>query len=195
MKQKTNLLLLVLLTLIAMPVFAQDEGGIDPTADKGFAMCFDYGHIFGKESIHTDNFSIDFGSNVIPGLFVGAGPLAYIGGYKHFFYGIGGCADVRYTAPFWKYRPYVDFRYEYAYDLEYKEGGSGWCYGFGVCLSKKYLLGIKFRTKSVEYTDKEYSTATQQSSFGNYTMRKTVSKDVTKTKNETSVMFHFGWMF
>ena len=194
---------------VALTYAQDDDGGEDPTADKGFAMCFDYGHVFGKEKIHTDNFSLSFGANVIPGLFVGAGPLAYIGGYDEMFYGVGGCADVRYTALFWKYRPYVDFRYAYAYDLEYEAGGSSWYYGLGICLKKKFLLGVQFNSQKVEYLDENVTYTTQQiTSSGprkgnskintkraaSYKTTKHSSWE-TKEKMETTPMLHFGWMF
>ena len=161
-----------------------NDGVNDPTGDTGFKMYFGYLHGFDNGS-HFDMFNFDFGANVISGLYVGAGPSAYVGGYDPFNWGIGGQLDVRYTAPFWSVRPYADFKFGYMYNFESELGffETGW--GVGVCLNKKILLGVHWLTTASNVdVEKKY-----------YNGRRTYTKTEEEKVTSTATCIHFGLMF
>ena len=199
------------------------DDDVSPLA-PGFAMGLDYMHGF-ADGTQSDIIGMNFGANIIPGLFLGVGPQISVGGYSPFSYGAGGQANLRYTVPFWNISPYVDYRFSYSYNFEIKDGGTGNCFGVGVCFSKKYYLGMLFSTTKVEYSytvsipyqTKEYYTVsvpyqTTETYYQNGRRRThTVTKyrserrsrNVTKyrdeertdTENVSTFLVHFGIMF
>ena len=136
----------------------------DNSGDKGFRMCFDYMHGFWDDNRNSDQLAFLFGANVIQGLYVGVGPL-FNGGYGNgmdFSCAAGGDFKVRYTAPYWNVRPYIEYDFRYIYNFDSEKGGIENGIGFGVCFAKKVFLGIQYsffnqdvvevKTKKVPYS-------------------------------------------
>ncbi len=129
----------------------------DNSGDKGFRMCFDYMHGFWDDNINSDQLAFLFGANVIQGLYVGLGPL-FSGGYGNgmdFSYSVGGDFKVRYTAPYWNVRPYVEYDFRYLYNFDADDGGIENGIGFGVCFSKKIFLGFQYSFYNAEVAEQK----------------------------------------
>lgn len=165
----------------------------NPVDDRGYAMSLDYLHGFCDGS-QSDIISMDFGANIISGLFLGAGPQVSVGGYSPFTYGMGGQVDLRYTATLWNVRPYINSRLTYSYNIKNEDGGFGLSFGAGACFAKKYFVGMQFSTTEVEYTyyetvsyqTKEYYTVSvpYKTTETYYKNGRKQTRTVTKYRNE-----------
>lgn len=137
MKKLVYLFVFISLVFCGNKTYAQKDD------DKGFAMSLDLLEGY-KDKCFSTSVGYDFGYRFIPGLYVGAGPMAafsYGQGQSAFL--VGGYTKVRYIVPIkFTIKPFADVRVGYSYNFKMEKGGMDYGFGLGATLTKNIRLGF-----------------------------------------------------
>lgn len=144
--------------ILAITLFMLTINSINAQSETGFATSGDI-MIGYKSKIVQTTLGYDFGYRVLPGLYIGAGPMAAVGfGNGNASFSAGGYGKVRYTLPIeFNIKPFIDGRAGYAHNFETKSGGLFYGAGLGLNISEHFCIGIICHMpKSSEITKERY---------------------------------------
>lgn len=145
---KRLFVILVACLAITSSIMAQEETGFGTSAD----LLIGY-----KNKTAQTILGYDFGYKLIPGLYLGAGPMvsASFGGAGSSFGG-GGYGKIRFTIPLdYSVLPFIDGRVGYGYDFTSKTGGLLYAAGLGVRFNEYFYIGINCNISSSTSTSPE----------------------------------------
>lgn len=144
-----------LFVMLAMCVLVMN---VNAQSEKGFATSGDV-MVGYKDKFVQTTLGYDFGYHFLPGLYVGAGPMASgaFGQGKSFF-SAGGYGKVRYILPLeFSVKPFVDGRAGYAYNFNEKTGAMFYGAGLGVNIGKYLCVGVYcYMPNKVEMSEERY---------------------------------------
>mgnify|MGYP003301462774 CR=1 FL=1 len=144
-----------LFVMLAMCVLVMN---VNAQSEKGFATSGDVMVGYKGKMVQT-TLGYDFGCRFLPGLYVGAGPMAAgaFGQGKSNF-SAGGYGKVRYILPLeFSVKPFVDGRAGYAYSFEGNTGAMFYGAGLGVNIGKRFCVAVYCHMpKSTEVLEERY---------------------------------------
>ncbi|MBQ2886806.1 MAG: hypothetical protein IJE43_24080 [Alphaproteobacteria bacterium] len=145
-----KLFVIMIVCALVLNVKAQSETGFATSGDVMVGY---------KDKVVNTILSYDFGYRFLPGLYVGAGPMAAGGfGQGKSNFSAGGYGKVRYILPMeFSVKPFVDGRVGYAHSFEEKTGAMFYGAGLGVNLGKRFCVAVYCHMpKTVTISEERY---------------------------------------
>lgn len=144
-----------LFVMLAMCVLVMN---VNAQSERGFATSGDV-MVGYKDKVVQTTLSYDFGYRFLPGLYVGAGPMAAGGfGQGKSNFSAGGYGKVRYILPLeFSVKPFIDGRVGYAHNFEEKTGVIFYGAGLGVNIGKRFCVAVYCHMpKAVTMSEERY---------------------------------------